>query len=183
MNKILIIAIGIISLGVTSCTKADEGKQPKTEKVKFRNAAKPKLLYHGNMETSDSAVISSPVLESLKNNHLEVSSTKTIGAAFDAYKYSTKKTWRETSTEKGPYYIDFSCWLDVSPVSRVAFRDGVVKRGLDIKFAIQDGGETYISMITRNDIKSDGMSYTTIVDPPDIKKIVTAIYENREITF
>jgi len=141
------------------------------------------MRFHGDMDTSTSALRDSPVLAELKNNHLEVSSTKTIGAAFDAYKHATKKEWRETATENGPYYIDYICWVKVSPVSSAALKEGVVKRALEIKFVIHRDGETYITMASRVDIKSDGMLYTTPLDPPEIKKNVTAIYENREIPF
>ena len=48
---------------------------------------------------------------------------------------------------------------------------------------IHEDGETYIAMASRIEIKSDGMLHTTPIEPPEIKKIVTAIYENREITF
>lgn len=141
------------------------------------------MLFHGDMETSSSSVSGTPILESLKNNHLDVSSTKTIGEAFDAYKYAIKKQWRETPTNGGPYYIDYIGWFDISPFSSVALSEGVVNRGLEIKFAVHEDGETYIAMASRIDIKSDGMRYNTPIDPPEIKKIVAAIYENREITF
>lgn len=135
------------------------------------------------MDTSSSAIPVSPMLESLKNNHLDASSTKTIGEAFDSYKFSIKKEWQETPSPKGPSYIDYICWLDISPVSSAALKEGVVRRALDIKFVIHEDGETYIAMASRIDIKSDGMLYTTPIDPLDIKKIVKTIYENREITF
>jgi len=141
------------------------------------------MLYHGDMETSSSAVPFNPVVEALKKNHLAVSSTKNIGEAFDNYRYAIKKEWRGTPTKDGPYYVDYICWFNVSPVSSVAIREGVVKRGMEIKFAVQEDGETYIAMASRLDIKSDGMLYSTPIDPPKIKEIVTAIYDNGEITF
>lgn len=171
-----------MALSFSACTKVNEGKSLSQagSKAKLRDAKKP---FHGDMETSASAIPLSIEIQSLKKNHLELSSTKTIGEAFDAYKYATKKEWREAAAKDGPYYIDFICWLDFSPVSTAALREGIVKRGLDIKFVVREDGETYIGMVSRTDVKSDGMVYTTIIDPPDIKKIVTAIYENREIPF
>lgn len=135
------------------------------------------------MKTGASSVPGSLGIAALKNNHLEVSATKSIGEAFDSYKYAITKEWRETSSESGPHYIDYICWFHISPVSSVAIREGVVKRGLEIKFVVRGDGETYIALISRIDIKSDGMRSVSIIDPPEIKKIVTAIYENREITF
>lgn len=185
MKIILIASISIIALSITACSKGNEEKSPSTiePKAKTTNIDKlKKMPFHSDMKTSSSAVPVTSVLQSLKNNHLNVSSTKTIGEVFDAYKYAIKKEWRETPTKSGPYYIDYICWFQ-SPASSVAFKEGVVKRGLDIKFVVQKDGETYISMASRIDIKSDGKVYTTPLYPPEIKKNVTAIYENREITF
>jgi hypothetical protein len=181
----LFASIGIIALALAACSKDHEEKSPTAvpTKAKFRNSDKSKLQFHSDMETSSNPTSGSPVLESLKNNHLEVSSTKTIGEAFDSYKYSINKEWRETPTDSGPYYIDYIGWFHVSPVSSVALREGVIKRGMEIKFAVHEDGETYIAMASRVDIKSDGMRYTTPLEPAEIKKTVTAIYENREIAF
>ena len=152
--------------------------------AKFRNIDKFKIMqFHGDMKTTASAAPVTPGVAALKNNHLDVSSTKTIGDAFDAYKFAIKKEWRETPTQSGPYYIDYICWFHVGPISSASLKEGVIKRGMEIKFAVHEDGETYIAMASRIDIKSDGMLYTTPLDPPEIKKTVTAIYENREITF
>jgi hypothetical protein len=185
LKKLLFASSCIIALSIMACTKGNEEKSQSIDppKAKFRNIDKSKRPFHGDMTTNTSAVPDSPVLKSLKNNHLEVSPTRTIGEAFDTYKYAIKKEWREASPIGGPYYIDYICWFDISPVSPVALREGVVKRGLEIKFVVHEDGETYIAMASRVDIKSDGMLYTTPLDPPEIKKKVTAIYENREITF
>lgn len=186
MLKIILFAsIGIVALSITACSKGNEEKSPSTiapEAKTINIGDVKKMRFHGDMKTSSSAVSGSPILKSLKNNHLPVSSTKTIGEVFDAYKYAIKKEWRETSTQNGPYYIDYICWFQ-SPGSSVALKEGVMKRGLDIKFTIQKDGETYIAMASRLNIKGDGKVYTTPLYPPEIEKTVTAIYENREITF
>jgi len=177
--------IGIIALGLAACSKVEGVKPQKTAatKAKLRNSNSLNKPFHGGQDMSASAAPISPYLKSLKNNHLEVSSTKTIGEAFDAYKHVLKKEWKETATVGGTYFIDYICELNVSPISFVSLKEGVMKRSLDIKFAIREDGTTFISMASLIDIKSDGMIYTTVIDPVDIKKIVTAIYENREIIF
>jgi len=134
------------------------------------------------MNSSVTAVTGTPLLMSLKGNHLKESPTKTIGEAFDSYKYATKKEWLETATPSA-YYVDYICQLEISPISLVAIKEGVVKRRLEVKFAVHEDGDTYIAMARRVEIKSDGMEHTTIIEPADIKKIITAIYENREINF
>jgi hypothetical protein len=175
----------MIALSFAACSVGNDGKSPTaaTVKSKFRNNAKK--TFHTEMNTTDSPAAASPVLLSLKDNHLPVSSSRTIGEAFDSYKHATEKQWRETARASGqfPYYIDYICWFPVSAVSSVALKEGIVKRGLDIKFAIQEDGETYITMASRTQVKSDGMLHTSIIEPDDIKKIVTAIYENKEIAF
>jgi len=185
LKIVLCVAIGIIALSLAACSKVNEEKSPTTvaPKAKFRNTNKMNRPYHGDLELTSSTVPISLVLKSLKKNHLDISSTKTIGDAFDSYKYAIKSEWRETPTNGGSYYIDYICWFHVSPVSYASLKEGIVKRGLEIKFVVHEDGETFIAMGSRIDIKSDGMLYTTPLEAPELKKNVTAIYENREITF
>lgn len=181
----LFAVIAIIAVNVTACSKSGEDKSPSSATgVELRDVEKSiKKPFHGDMKTGAPALSGSPGIAALKSNHLEVSATKSIGEAFDSYTHAITKEWRETSSESGPHYIDYICWFHISPVSPAAIREGIVKRGLEIKFVVRGDGETYIAMISRIDIKSDGMRSVSVIDPPEIKKIVTAIYENREITF
>jgi hypothetical protein len=186
LKIILFAAICIIAVSVTACTQGTEDKSPSSTatKVERRNKDAFKMLrFHGDVNTNTSSVPETLGIDALKKNHLEVSATKTIGEAFDSYTYAITKEWRETPSENGPHYIDYICWFHVSPVSSAALKEGVVKRGLEIKFVVRGDGETYIAMVSRIDLKSDGMRYNTVIDPPEIKNIVTAIYENREINF
>ena len=127
MKIILSASIGIIALNIMACSKGNEEKSPTTvaPMAKFRNIDKFKIMqFHGDMKTTASAAPVTPGVAALKNNHLDVSSTKTIGDAFDAYKFAIKKEWRETPTQSGPYYIDYICWFDVSSVSSAALKEG-----------------------------------------------------------
>jgi len=170
----------VVSISACSQSTKDAPPSSTTSKVERRDKDTFKMVqFHGDMKTDAPAL----GIEALKKNHLEVSATKTIGEAFDAYQYAITKEWRETPSENGPHYIDYICWFNISPVSIAALKEGVVKRGLEIKFVVRGDGETYIAMASRIDIKSNGMRYNSIIDAPEIKKIVTAIYENREITF
>jgi hypothetical protein len=186
MKKILFASIGIIALSVTACSKGNEEKSPPSEttNVQRRDFDKNKMFkFHGDVKTNTTTVPETLGIDALKKNHLEVSATKTIGEAFDSYKYAISKEWRETASGNGPHYIDYTCWFQIGTVSPTALKEGVVKRGLEIKFVVRGDGETYIAMASRIDIKSDGMRYNYIIDPPQIKNIVTAIYENKEISF
>jgi hypothetical protein len=171
-------------LGITACTpgtgEKSAGSVPPT--VEKRDMEKfKKTPFHGDIKTDPSAT--TPVVNALKKNYLPVSTTKNIGTAFDSYTYAKTKQWKDAPTKNGPYYIDYICTFEISPLSPAAIKDGVIKRELDIKFAIQEDGETYIAMASRIDIKSDGMRYIATLSPDEIKRTVTAIYENREITF
>lgn len=138
---------------------------------------------HGDGSRGAAAVPGTPIADALKKKRLNANSVKTIGEAFDSYRHVTVKEWRETSTKSNKYYVDYICWFDISSLSAAALKDGIVKRGLEIKFVIHEDGEAFIAMATRVEVKSDGKSYSTPIDLPEIKTIVTAIYENREITF
>ncbi|MDD2899693.1 MAG: hypothetical protein PHI31_13390 [Desulfuromonadaceae bacterium] len=181
--KIRVCAVvGIIAVSVTACSfdSQDKSSSSSGSKIERREKDNFKMVpFHGEMKTTDLPL----GIEALKKNHLEVSATKTIGEAFDSYKYAEEKKWLETPSENGPHYIDYVCWFHISPVSSAALQEGVVKRGVEIKFVVRGDGETYIAMVSRIDITSDGMRHTTVIDPSQIKKIVTAIYENKEISF
>lgn len=182
LKTVIYIAIAVIAFSLAACSKTNENNVSVDSKTKLRNANSLKKPFHGEMGPTSKVPVSL-VLQSLKKNHLQVSANKTIGDAFDNYTHATKKEWRETVAENGSYFVDYICWLDISPVSLVALKEGVVKRAVDIKFAIRSNGETYIGMASRIDIKSDGQIYTTAIEPADIPKIVAAIYDNREIPF
>ena len=173
-------------LNIAACSKGTEPRETVTPspKVKFRN--EKSFKFHGDMETSNPAPPIMLVVEALKKNHLDLSTSRTVGEAFDSYTHAKKKEWRETfspSGQSGLYYVDFICELPVRPFSSVALSEGVVQRKLELKIGIREDGETYIALARFFDIKSDGMMYTTIIDPPGIRKIVADIYENREIVF
>ena len=178
-----IIAVSIF--GVLACEACAMDKQTTNEKNLYRTGDRAaKRLYHGDIATAaPQPTPMSPMLKELKNNHLDVSSAKTIGDAFDAYTHATKKEWTETPGKNGSYYIDFVCMLKVKSLSSAAIREGVVTRKLILKFVIHKGGKTYIAMASRNEIMTDGMEHVYIIAPADIKKVVTAIYANQEIEF
>ena len=143
-----------------------------------RNVATQKS-FHGEPPENTSAIISTLITDELKKKKLNADSTRTIGEAFDSYKFAIKKEWRETGTRSGKYYIDYICWLDVNTFSR----EGIVKRAVELKFVIHENGEAYIVMGTKVEIKSDGKLYSTPIEAAKIKVIVAAIYENKEISF
>lgn len=164
-------------MSVMACSKGNEGKTQDAAEMK-------KKSFHGDMKTKGTPTSGSGMLMSLKANHLAESKTKTIGEAFDSYKHAKVKEWKETpSTNGSPYFIDYICWFPAKPVSVAALKDEAKLRGLEIKFAIREDGETYITMARRLDVKGDGTINATPLLQAEINKTVTAIYENREISF
>lgn len=178
MKLLLSASIALIVLTVTACSKGVDQKSSISESQSKSIANKS---FHGS-----SSAVKRPhtLVAALKKNHLAPSTTKTIGEAFDSYKYARRIEWKATPpVNDGPSYVDYICWFHVKPVSVLALKEGVKERGLEIKFSILKDGETYIAMARRLDVKSDGKLYATPILPLDIKKIVTSLYENREITF
>ena len=176
MSKTRIVLLGIIVAAVAACSKGNESETAK-------KASPQNKSVHGDVTGSASAVPGTPIADALKKKKINANFSKSIGEAFDSYKYVTKREWRETGTSSNKYYVDYICWFDVNALSPAAMKDGIVKSGMVIKFVIHENGEAYIAMATRIEIKSDGKSYTTPIKVADIQKIVTAIYENREISF
>ena len=142
-----------------------------------------KIPFHGDLKPVDPALMNRVIVDALKNRTLSFNTSKTIGEAFDSYQYSTKKIWREVHTVSGPYFVDCTLSFPVHPLSMLSFKEQLVVRKLEIKFAVHETGESYIAMITRFDTKTDGMIYTHRYSPLEIEQIVKAVYENREITF
>ena len=175
MLKIFIVLL--LSTSVCVVAACSKGKDAEVAAKK----ASPTMSVHGDMASSANAVPGTPIADALKKKKLNAHPSKTIGEAFDSYTFASKKEWRETETKGGKFYIDYICWFDIGPLSAAALKEGVVKRGLEIKFVIHETGDAFIAMATRMDIKSDGKSYSTPIELADIEKIVAAIYENREI--
>jgi hypothetical protein len=176
VKAFIAVSISVLIVNIAACSnEKDDHAALKADPVK-------KSL-HSDVSTTAPVASKTPVADALKKKMLNANSSKTVGEAFDSYKYLASKEWRETAAQNGIYYVDYICWLNVNSLSRAALKEGIVKRGLEIKFVVHEDGAAYIAMATRIDIKSDGKVYSTQIDPGAIEKIVSAIYENREITF
>ena len=116
----------------------------------------------------------------VSSQKLPLSNTKTIGAAFNEYRYFTSREWKETRNASGKVYVDFKGLFSNSPLA-AASKDGVIRQGVEVKFVVEPNGNFYVGMISRIDVMSDGkLSLYTLGDG---KKIIEMIYDNREITF
>jgi hypothetical protein len=175
MNKIVKTCLVIISIiNIMACSKGNEDESLKNDIKK-----KP---FHGDLYKTTPVDVGTPIADSLKKKTLELDSSRTVGDAFDSYKFATKKEWLETGT-KGATYVDYICWFSVNPLSVAALKEGLVKKGLNLKFVIHESGEAYIVIAKKIEVKSDGNTYFSPIEMDDAVKYVKAIYDNKEIAF
>lgn len=140
-----------------------------------------KQPFHGDMKTVTPPDPAPEMIAGLKKGKLPLDEKRTIGEALDGYPHCTKKEWRGALGGDGAYYIDYICTLEPSILSDASLKGGVVKRWVTVKFATREGGETYVSLVTRTDLKRDGTVDTTPYYPEDRERIVRAIYDKREL--
>lgn len=177
------VLICSFAFSIAACNQVPNNKSPMAT-PKLRDAVTKKKLYHGEMETVASpAAINGIIAQALKDRKLSVDESKTIGEAFDSYEFAAKHEWRETHTRVDPYFVDCIYQFPVHPLSLLSFREKIVARKLEVKFAVYEDGTSYVSLVSRIDTKTDGMIHSHHYSPVEMKNIVTAIYENREIVF
>lgn len=168
----------VMSVLFAFCFIAATGCAKKSEEVTPARVQKPQG--HGDMKP---ALDGPPVgmAEVVKQQKLLDYPDKTIGEAFGAYRYFDAVNWKETRLPKGRYYIDYQGTKKVPLFDDKKAKKGVVAEGLEVKFAIKPGGAFYVAMVSRAVVGSDGKM--TLYPLEDKKKIIDAIYANKEIAF
>lgn len=156
-NVALFIMLGVLVFGLTACTKkVDEGTETKSK---------------------------TPMADSLKKTKLNGYQGKTVGEAFDAYSKAVAREWQEVDGLGNVYYVDYICWFDEKSVLPEHRKQTIVKRGIDLKFAVRDDGEAYIAMATKLFMKADGKIQSEFFKVEEVPNIVKAIYENKNVEF
>jgi len=117
----------------------------------------------------------------LKGKKLGEYTASTIGEAFGSYSHFDKREWRETAASYGKTYVDFWGWFKPGELDAAATKNGIAARGVEVKFVITPDGEFYVAMISRIESSGDGRKY--LYPLPDKKRILDAIYADKEITF
>ena len=119
----------------------------------------------------------------LKKSKLSLFPSKTIGEAFDGYRYFAKREWKETPASGGRVYVDFTGWLKARTGFLGIFDLGEnpSNRAIGIKFMVNLNGSYRAVMASRIEKKADGMLYNQPVE--DLHDILKKIYENKEIKF
>ncbi len=123
----------------------------------------------------------SSVITALKKKSLADYPRKTVGEAFDGYRFLNDKTWVLTYGGNGKMYVDYTGWSDPQKLDKVALGNGVLKRGLEVKFIITDRGQFYVAMISTVDAATDGR--VSRVPMPDIQVVLDSIYANKGMDF
>lgn len=121
------------------------------------------------------------IVAAIREKKLAEFATSTIGEAFDAYQYFDKREWKEISTPNGKIYVDFWGWFKPSSIDATSLKNGVVTRGVTVKFVINPDGSFYVAMISKIEAGADGKEYASPL--ADKQHVLKAIYGNKEIIF
>lgn len=155
--------IGVMVL-VGACTKEGADKQ---------NVEKP--AQQSGADTPNAGLVNA-----IKNGKLANFKTVTIGSAFDAYKYLTKKEWKAETLKSRHVTVDFTGWFEPGTLNDKDKQDGITSKGLNVKFVIEPNGSYYVFMVTKLEAKSDGKIYGTELQ--DSAGIIASIYANKKIS-
>lgn len=140
------------------------------------------MKFHGEAPTDPGKPLPTPIAEKLKVITLNKYPQKTIGSVFDTYKHVVAKEWKEGFGRDNKIYVDYIGWFDEKTVPPAARNVGVVKWGVDVKFAIQENGETYVTLVTKLLLLKDGTIQTELFAVP-FEQVVDSIYSGKELTF
>lgn len=177
MRKSIAVVLGLLALAlVTACAEKPVDMSSAASKLK-------KAKFHGDSMETKSAPPKRSAVDALKKNSLNGYPQKTIGEAFDAYSKVATKEWREEQGKDGKYYVDYFGWFPEKALSPSAVAAGVIKQGLNIKFAIQEDGATYVTLGTKLSLLTGGKVQSEIVPLPEVTKILDVIYADRELAF
>jgi len=121
------------------------------------------------------------MLDMLKKQKLANHPAKTIGQAFDEYRYFTKVAWKEYPAAYAKTYFDLTGRVKKKLFGLDKSWDGVAFRDLEVKFVAKPDGDYGVVMASRIDVKKDG----TVVRVPlqDLTGLLDSIYANKEISF
>ena len=165
----LVVAVGTALLSVTACNKGDsKGAGPMAGQKQAEPDSRPGVPKEG-------------IAEALKKKKLAEFKTVTIGEAFDTYRYFDKREWKESRSANGKIFVDFWGWFKEGALDAASRKNGVVARGVQVKFVINPEGDFYLAMISRAEKGADGSEQDYPLD--DKAGILKAIYGNKEITF
>lgn len=122
----------------------------------------------------------SVLIKVIKKGKLTNYKSRTIGKAFDSYKYLIKKEWQATTFKSKHVTVDFIGWFKPETLSDKDIKDGITGRGINVKFVIEPDGSYYVFMVLKIESKSDGKVYGYQLQ--DSAAIVASIYADKKIS-
>lgn len=178
MRKTIVSIIFISSL-IPSISLAKEGGTIPAEKLKSG------LQFHGTdkPEPRGSDIDGkSGFAKIVKGAKLVEYPMATIGSAFDNYRFFSKREWKETRSDNGRTYVDFTGWFKKGNLfSFDSLGKGVSAQAVGIKFLVNSDGSFGAVMASRVELKTDGKIYSSPIN--NLQGILKMIYENTEIKF
>lgn len=105
----------------------------------------------------------------------------TFGKALERYSHFSKVEWRETFIQNGKIYVDCIGWNDGKDLDIASIKQGVVKKGVEIKFVIIPDKPFSIGMVSRLEAKTDGKIYAYPLEGDSA--VLSAIYDNKKLEF
>ena len=168
MRKVLLVSLvcAVIMYGSTGVGVCSPGKLKGLE-------------VHGEPAGAAKGAIRKGMIPILKEQKLANYPKITIGKAFDDYEHFRKREWKETPSTNGKVFVDFTGWFENLSFSIADIKNGIRKRGVEVKFAIYPGGEYAVVMISKVVMNSDGAISRSPLD--DKKMVLDAIFANKPI--
>lgn len=160
--SVLLIAGGLV-LG--ACSK--DGTERQAEQ---RNAVQAQ---NGGQSASAAGLIGFIKTQKLVNYQ-----SRTIGTAFETYKYFTKKEWREEALKSGQFAVVFLGWVDPRSLNE-SDGTGTAPKGLEVRFIVESNGSFYALMTSVVEKGTDGRIYRSRV--LDTTTTLTSIYANEKL--
>jgi len=175
--KTIVAMLCLCALVQTTVWAKEPGVIP-AEKMKgglqVHGSGKPEL--EGSAATGDSGLA-----KVIKNAQMPNYPSVTFGKAIDDYRYFTKREWSETRSTNGKIYVDFTGWLKIHFFDFGAIKSGTSARAVGIKFLVKPDGSYGIVMVSRVELKTDGVVYSYPTN--NLQETLKMIYENKEINF
>ncbi len=165
----VVVCFSII-LALTGCAQENTSQPQSTQKP---------VSPHGTSGGSASSGQPEGFVGIVRDQKLPIAADRTIGAAFEAYRYFGSREWKETRNAAGKVYVDFKGLFTGTPLEK-SVKDGVIRQGVEVKFVIEQNGNFYVAMVSRIDVTSDGRM---TLYPMEGKELIERIYANKEITF
>lgn len=144
-----------------------------------------KKIVENSAQSAEAKTPNAGLVDAIKKGKLANYQSKTIGKAFDSYKYLTKKEWTAKSLKSKHITVDFigwfepNAWFDPNSLTDKDIKDGITGRGINVKFVIEPTGLYYVFMVSKIESKSDGKVYG--YELRDNTGILASIYANKKI--